>query len=229
MDEGWTRLVLDSFYFDYKVLHNQDLKEKKFISEIDVLILPSMGTNAIVDGREFMGSQRVDAPQMPEEYTGGIGKQGVENIKEFVKNGGILIALGEASNFAIEQLGLPIRNVLRNVSTKEFFAPGTIVKLKVDNSNPIAYGFENYVPAYMINPIAFSTTSYSDKVSVIATFDGDDVLMSGYLLGESRIKGKPALCEVPYEKGKILMFAFRPQHRSQTWATFKFLFNALIN
>ncbi len=229
MDEGWTRLVLDSFYFDYKVLHNQDLKEKKFIGEINVLILPSMGTNAIVDGREFMGSQRIDAPQMPEEYVGGIGKQGVENIKEFVKNGGILIALGEASNFAIEQLGLPVRNVLRNVSTKEFFAPGTIVKLKVNNLNPIAYGFENYVPAYMINPIAFSTSSYSDKVSVIATFDENDVLMSGYLLGESKIKGKPALCEVPYEKGKILMFAFRPQHRSQTWATFKFLFNALIN
>ena len=229
MDEGWTRLVLDSFYFDYKVLHNQDLKDKKFINDIDILILPSMGTDAIVEGRMFRGSQRIDIPEMPEEFSGGIGKQGVENIKEFVKNGGVVIALGEASNFIIDQIGVPVRNMLRNVSTKEFFVPGTIVKLKVDNSNPIAYGFDEYVPAYMINPIAFLTTSYAGEVSVVATFDENDVLLSGYLLGDSKIKGKPALCEVPYERGKILMFAFRPQHRSQTWATFKFLFNALLN
>jgi hypothetical protein len=230
MDEGWTRLVLDSFYFDYKILHNQDIKDKKVLAEIDVLILPSMRTEAIVEGRGFGEQRGIDAPQIPEEYRGGIGKEGVENIKEFLKNGGYLIALGEASDFVIEQIGLPVRNVLKNVNTREFFAPGTIVNLKInDKNNAITYGLRDYVPAYIINPIAFSTITYTDEVSVIATFDENNVLLSGYLNGSDKIKGKVALCEVPYEKGKILMFAFRPQHRSQTWATFKFIFNALLN
>lgn len=230
MDEGWTRLVLDSFYFAYKVLHNQDIKDKKTFEDLDVLILPSMGTNAIVDGFRFRAQERIDLPQIPEEYRGGIGKEGVENIKEFIKKGGTLIALGEASNFVIEQIDVPTRNVLRNTSSKEFFAPGTIVKLKInDPANPLAYGLNDYVPAYIINPIAFSTSVYADKISVIASFDENNILLSGYLLGSDKIKGKPALCEVPYENGKIIMFAFRPQHRSQTWATFRFIFNALLN
>ncbi len=230
MDEGWTRLVLDSFYFAYKVLHNQDIKNRKTFDDLDVLILPSMGTNAIVEGFGTGSQQRVDLPKMPEEYRGGIGKDGVENIKEFIKNGGTLIALGESSNFVIEQINVPIRNVLKNISTKEFFAPGTIVKLKInDLNNPLAYGLKSYIPAYIINPIAFSTSVYVDKVSVIASFDEDNILLSGYLLGSDKMKGKSALCEIPYEKGKIIMFAFRPQHRSQTWGTFKFVFNALLN
>ncbi len=230
MDEGWARLVLDSFYFDYKTLHNQDIKDKKWIEDIDILILPSMRTDAIVEGRMFGEQRRPDIPQMPEEYTGGIGKQGVENIKEFLRKGGELIALGEASDFVIEQIGVPVRNVLKNVSISEFFAPGTIVRLKVNNrDNPVAYGLKDEVPAYMINSIAFSTTTYADSVSVIAKFDDNNVVMSGYLLGSEKIKSKVAMCEVPYEKGKIFMFAFRPQHRAQTWATFKFIFNILLN
>lgn len=230
MDEGWTRLVLDSFYFDYRVLHNQDIKDKKTFEELDVLILPSMGTNAIVEGFRFSSQERIDLPQMPEEYRGGIGKEGVENIKEFIKSGGTLIALGESSNFVIEQINVPVRNVLKNTSIKEFFAPGTIVKLKIDDlNNPLTYGLKNYVPAYIINPIAFSTSVYVDKISIVASFDENNILLSGYLLGSDKIKGKSALCEVPYEKGKIIMFAFRPQHRSQTWATFRFVFNALLN
>jgi hypothetical protein len=230
MDEGWTRLVLDSFYFDYRVLHNKEMKDKKTFDEIDVLILPSMGTSAILEGREFRETQRIDFPSMPEEYTGGIGKEGVENIKNFLKRGGTLIALGEASDFAIEQLGLPVRNDLKNLSIKEFFAPGTIVNLKLnDPDNPISTGLTEQVPAYIINPIAFSTSVYSDKINTIATFDEVNLLLSGYLLGLDKIKGKIALCEVPYEKGKVFLFAFRPQHRSQTWATFKFLFNAILN
>lgn len=231
MDEGWTRLVLDSFYFDYKILHNQDIKDKKTFSEIDVLILPSMRTEAIVHGRASREPEReIDVPQTPEEYKGGIGKEGVENIKEFLRNGGFLISLGEASDFVIDQIGVPVRNILKNVNIEEFFAPGTIVNLKIsDKDNPIAYGFCDHVPAYMINSIAFSTTVYIDKVSVIATFDENNVLLSGYINGSDKIKGKIALCEVPYERGKILMFAFRPQHRAQTWVTFRFIFNALLN
>ena len=36
-----------------------------------------------------------------------------------------------------------------------------------------------------------------------------------------------ALAEATYGRGKIILFAFRPQHRGQSWTTFPFIFNAL--
>ncbi len=47
------------------------------------------------------------------------------------------------------------------------------------------------------------------------------------MLGEKYLNGKAALVETDYGKGKIILFAFRPQHRGQSWATFPFIFNAL--
>jgi hypothetical protein len=52
-------------------------------------------------------------------------------------------------------------------------------------------------------------------------------LLSGWVLGEKYMNGKTAIAETVYGQGKIILFAFRPQHRGQTFATFPFIFNAL--
>jgi hypothetical protein len=64
-------------------------------------------------------------------------------------------------------------------------------------------------------------------VRTIARYAGKDALMSGWMLGESRINGKAAMVETDLGKGKVIMFAFRPQHRGQTFATFPLIFNSL--
>ena len=64
-------------------------------------------------------------------------------------------------------------------------------------------------------------------VQVIARYAKDDVLRSGWLRGEERIKDRIALAEVGMGKGRIVLFAFRPQHRGQTWGTFPFIWNAI--
>ena len=48
---------------------------------------------------------------MPEELTGGLGAEGVKALREYVERGGTLVCLNNASNFAIEQLSLPVRDV----------------------------------------------------------------------------------------------------------------------
>ena len=48
-----------------------------------------------------------------------------------------------------------------------------------------------------------------------------------WMLGEKMINGKAALVETKVGKGQIVMFAFRPQHRGQTYATFPLIFNTL--
>ena len=82
------------------------------------------------------------------------------------------------------------------------------------------------VDAYFINSSAFEATD-RDRVQVIARFAKDDVLRSGWLKGEDRIKDRIALAEIGMGKGHIVLFAFRPQHRGQTWGTFPFIWNAI--
>jgi len=64
-------------------------------------------------------------------------------------------------------------------------------------------------------------------VRSIAEYASKDALLSGWMLGEKYLNGKTALAEAQYGKGKVVLFAFRPQHRGQSWATFPLIFNAL--
>lgn len=106
--------------------------------------------------------------------------------------------------------------------------------LDVDSSQPLARGIGAEANAYFVNSLAFDSTlpRQSDNASdmtvqVIARYAKQNVLRSGWLLGEDQIKGRIALAEVSLGKGRVVLFGFRPQHRGQTWATFPFIWNAL--
>ena len=64
--------------------------------------------------------------------------------------------------------------------------------------------------------------------AIVARYDEkENPLASGLLNQPEKVKGKSALVEVRLGKGRIVLFGFRPQHRAQTWGTFKMLFNAI--
>lgn len=216
MDEGWTRLVFDSFQIPYRSITDKDIKAGSL--DVDVLILPADSETTIVRG--------LNADRYPAEISGGIGEAGAENIKKFVSNGGKLICFDDSCGLAIKRFDLPIKNVIPGLKRSEFYNPGSIVKLEVQTANPIARGMKPEVAAYFTNSSAFEVTENS-KVKTIARYAEKDALMSGWMLGEKFVNGKTALAEATYGKGKIVLFAFRPQHRGQSWATFPFIFNAL--
>ena len=216
MDEGWTRLVLDNHQIPYTSVSDADFRTNKL--NYDAIILPSISERAIVEG--------VSKKNYPEEYAGGITEKGVENLKNFVENGGKLICFDDSCQLIIDRFGLPIKNVLSGVKRDQFYSPGSVWKLYVDTSNPIAKGFNKETPAYFINSSAYEITDWS-KVRSVARYAESDLLLSGWILGEKYASGKTAIAETAYGKGKIILFAFRPQHRGQTFGTFPFIFNAL--
>ena len=216
MDEGWTRLVFDYHQIPFKSVSNEDFRQGRL--DYDVIILPADGENTILNG--------FSAERYPAEFAGGIGDVGVENLKKFVENGGKLVCLDDSCELVIKKFGLPLKNVLNGVARKDFYNPGSIVKIKVDRSHPIGRNVLEETPAYFINSSAFETSDAS-KIRSIATYADKDALMSGWMLGEKLINGKIALAETGYGKGRIVLFAFRPQHRGQTYATFPLLFNVL--
>jgi hypothetical protein len=122
--------------------------------------------------------------------------------------------------------GLPMKNVLENVDRKQFYNPGSIVKIEVDKRHPLSRGVADETPAYFTNSSAFEIED-QEKITVVAQYALRNALLSGWMLGEKMINGKAALAVAKAGRGDIVLFAFRPQHRGQTWATFPLVFNSL--
>ncbi len=248
MDEGWTRWITqtsDSFRGDcieYPSVKNHEIQSER-IGDFRTIIFPDQSPNQILNGYA-KGS-------MPDEYTGGVGKEGVENLRKFVEGGGTLVFLNRASNFAIEQFNLPVKDVTRGLNRKDFFIPGSILLTELDLTHPIVKGMPQQSIAWFENGPAFELSeppasaggflgprgeknppAYaggSDKIRIIARYPADPskILLSGWALGAEKIAGKAALVEFTVGKGKIILFGFRPQYRGQSLATFPLLFNAI--
>jgi len=174
----------------------------------------------------------------PPEYSGGIGKEGVSALKDFVEKGGTLIALAHSTELLIgDDFNLPVRNTAgaegpRASSASDFNIPGSLLRVYVDSNHPVGYGLPSEVSAFVDAPIAFQTSSPTADVqrSVIAWYpeDAKDILVSGYAHGAEKLARKAAAVSFTKGKGKIVMFGFRVQHRAQTEGTFQMLFNAIF-
>jgi hypothetical protein len=221
MDEGWTRWVLEQYDFAQRTLHNADIRAGKLREKYDAIILPDQAPRSIVDG--------ASGQNIRPEYRGGIGDEGVAALREFVARGGTLITLGQASDLAIERLGVPLRDLKAGLTRDQHFAPGTILNIEVDTAHPIGYGMEASTTGFYNNSPFFSLLEgfSSQKLSVVARYPNADVVASGWLKGEELMAGRAAVVSVDTNPGRIVLFGLRPQHRAQTHATFPMLFNAL--
>ena len=234
MDEGWTRFVLEQFGFPYKTLMDEEIKKGGLDKNYDVIILPDDPVALIIgEGvEEYFRKRRPHAspPVYPPEYRSGIGEEGVEALREFVKVGGTLVTLGAACDFAIEKLGLNVRTVPGDVSSKEFFCPGSTLNATFDNCNPLGYGMPRQGWVFFWNNKAFEVipSAYNERYEVVAEYAKRDLLQSGWLIGEDRISKKAAMISAGYGDGRAILIGFRTQHRAQTHGTYKLLFNALV-
>jgi hypothetical protein len=228
MDEGWTRLVLEKFSFPYTSLKDAEIKKGDLNKKYDAIILPDDSSGIIMG--DVTGRFRRFLSSVPPEYRSGIGKEGVEALKAFVEKGGTLITLNGAYSFAVERLGLSVRNTVENLDSKEFFCPGSTVKVYFDNSHPLAYGMPSEgLIVYRSSPVFAVTTSQgSEKYETVVRYQERGLLQSGWLIGEGHLSNKPAMVNVKHGKGQVVLIGFRTQNRCQTHGTFKLLFNALI-
>jgi len=166
----------------------------------------------------------------PEEFRTGFGEEGVKALDDFVKAGGTLVTFADAGSFAIEYFNLPVRNVVAGLSSKQFWSPGSTLKITVDNANWLGYGMPSSALATFLagSQVYEILPTGAASITTVARYVDRDVLKSGWLLGEEVIAGKPAIVEATYGQGRVVLIGFRTQHRAQTHGTYKFLFNALM-
>ena len=215
MNEGWTRWVLEQWEFPYQSLNDKELREGRLSEKFDVIILPDQRPSAIING--------ITPGRYPPEYCGGMGKTGLENLKQWVYSGGTLITLNSSSRLPIEHFWLPVRNSLEEVPRDKFSAPGSILKVVVDRLHPIAYGFHRETNVMFWRGLAFELSGGT----AVATYPPANPLLSGWILGAEHLCQKGALVDLPLGKGRVILFGFRMPYRAQSHATFKLLFNAI--
>lgn len=216
IDEGWTRWVLEQFEFSFQQVKDQNVRNGHLNRWLDVIIIPSLSDRSIVQGNSV--------ETMPIEFCGGIGEQGVNHLRAFVQQGGTLIAMNRAADFAIRQFNLAIRNSVQDLDRSDFFVPGSILRVQVNNHHPIGYGFERQSAIFFWNSPVFEG---KQGISVI-NYASDKLLLSGWLTGMQYLANRSALIDVPIGRGKIVLIGFPALFRGQAYRTFRFLFNAIF-
>lgn len=228
MDEGWTRFLLEQFAFPYTSLRDVEIKKGDLNKKYDIIILPDDSAGMITG--EIPQRYRRYLSGIPPEYQSGIGKEGVEALKSFVEKGGTLVTFDGACSFAIEKFSMNVRNVVDNLRSKEFFCPGSTLKVKFDYSHPLAYGMPTEGLILFRSSMAFEIIpgQHNEKYETVVRFQNRDILRSGWLIGEQHLSNRAAMVKAQYGKGHVILIGFRTQHRCQTHGTFKLLFNALL-
>jgi hypothetical protein len=219
IDEGWTRWVFDQWKVPYTTLVDSAVRAGKLKDRFDAIVLPDQSPIELMQGLPH---------SYPAPYAGGLGREGVAELRTFIEDGGTLIALNDASRFAIEQLLLPVRNVLEGVADDEFYAPGALFRLDLDTAAAVARGMPAQSIAWFEGGPAFDVLD-SSVVRVIGRYpsEPEKVLRSGWVLHPERVAGRAALLEAHLGQGRAILFGFRPQYRGQSLATYPLLFNSL--
>ncbi|HEX2092939.1 MAG TPA: M14 family metallopeptidase [Longimicrobiaceae bacterium] len=218
MAEGWTRWTLDRHGIRYDTLHDADVQRGGLARRYDVILFQDQSKESILEG--------FPARVMPEPYAGGLGERGVAALREFVQGGGRLVAVEEATDFAIEAFELPVRNAVAGLRPQDFYIPGSILRLRLQGGDPLARGADAETIAwYWDSSRAFEVSDPS--VRVVARYGEGNPLLSGWILGPEHVAGKPALLEARVGRGSVVLFGFQPDYRGQSIATWPLLFNAL--
>jgi hypothetical protein len=235
MDEGWTRWIFDQYKFPYASLVDAEVRAGDLKAKYDAIIIPDQSVNALVNGLPGdAGGRQTSEPEervtgsYPAEYAGGLGEAGVKALREFIEAGGTVITFNNASNFAIEKLGVPARNVLKGVPPRDFYCPGSILRAELDSSSPLAFGMEKESIAWFESGPAFEITDPASVHAIARYPESENPLLSGWILGDKLIRGRAAVVEAKIGKGRAILFGFRPQYRAQSLATFPLLFNSIL-
>jgi hypothetical protein len=197
------------------------------------------GAVSVEDARRAAAEKAAENARVPPEYRHTLGgltwDRSVPRLKAFVERGGTLIAVGDATTIG-ETFGI-VRSALvdgaggssRPLTRAEYYVPGSVLRVSVDNRVPVAYGFETAVdvlvddsPVFRLQPEAVARGARR-----AAWFPNAAPLRSGWALGQRYLEGGVAVVDAPLGRGQVFLFGPEITFRAQSHGTFKFLFNAI--
>jgi hypothetical protein len=218
MTAGWTRWTLDQHGLVYDTLHDARIRAGGLREDYDVILFQSQGPESIADG--------FAEGVLPREYTGGLGQEGLQALAGFVREGGRIVAVEEATELFIDLFDLGLSNAVERLPAEDFFIPGSILSVELEEEHPLNRGKGETTPAWFWRSSrAFDLMDPS--LEVLARYSEGNPLLSGWLLGPEYLAGKAAVVKAEVGEGSLVLFGFQPDYRGQTVMTWPLLFNAL--
>jgi hypothetical protein len=251
-DVGWVRYTLDQFEVPYDLIFKERVRRGQLRTAYDVIVVPNQAGSAkrLVFDIESKGQpvpyRRTDQFRYlgmygeTDDMTGGMGLEGVAELERFVKSGGVLVTLGDAS-FLPADFGLAPR-VDASRPTPQFYAPGPIVDAEIlKPDHPIFYGYHAAtIPVRYANGPLLTVQVDRDpsdppgppplSEAVLMRFPGGaQHVLSGLMRGANEIRNRPAIVDRPSGDGRVILFATNPCYRWENFGEFNLLFNTLLN
>jgi hypothetical protein len=247
MPSGWTRWLLEQYEFPFEVVFPKTIDAGNLSSKYDVIIFPSgvgpaaPGAGGGRGGRGG-GSGQGAAGNIPAEYADMVGSYSAAAttppLKKFLDEGGTILAVGSSAMSLAQLMQLPVGNHLversadggtRPVPTEKYYVPGSVLRVAVDTSAPVAHGITNPVDVFFDNSPVFRLNPDATMKGVrpVAWFDSATPLRSGWAYGQGYLEGGVQVVDATVGKGKLLLFAPEITFRAQPAGTFKFLFNGI--
>lgn len=243
MPSGWTRWLLEQFEFPFEVVFAPRLDKGDLRNQFDVLVfaagaIPSVSTNP-PSASDLKG---VSEDNLPLEYRGRRGsvtaKVTIPKLREFLEAGGTVLSIGSSTALA-EHLGLPVASHLVETPKKagekpkplpreKFYIPGSVVRARVDNTHPLAWGLGPQVD-FMFHASPVFRLKTADTICKVAWFDEKQPLRSGWAIGQTYLQNGLAVIEARVGRGHLMLFGPEVVFRAQPHGTFKFLFNGILN
>ena len=220
IDAGWTRWVLERHGFEYVHLRPTALQAPAALDGVDVVIVPDVPIRDLMRG--LTGSH------VRPEHRGGLEQGGVGTLKQFVHGGGIVVTLGNAGEFAVDHLDVPASIAVRTDVADMTFVPGSLLSARSHPGHPVTRGLPEDLTVMSVMNHGYAPARGGESLQPIVRYGGTPLLRSGYATGEARLQGTLAAFEAPIGRGRVVVLGFRAQHRAQTLATFKLLFNAIL-
>jgi hypothetical protein len=241
MDAGWTRFIFDSYHIPYTVIRPAELKDLDQFNEYDLLIFPDSRKSILLSGK-WKSEDSYYVSNYPPEYTKGMTDQGKQNIFKFINSGGQVISWGQStalfdgmqkiehSKSNIEEFQLPVNDVSDKLRKEGLYCPGSLVEINLLPDHPLTLGMQERIGVFYRGRPAFTTSipGFDMDRRVIARFPEENILLSGYCENEELLAEKTALTWLKKGKGNVILFAFNPQFRASTPASYKLLFNAIL-
>ncbi len=157
--EGWWRLGFDSEHVPYDYVSTQMLTRTPDLNaKYDVIVFPPAGGSAtsIIEGmpmwrnplpyKKTALTPNIGVIDSTDDIRPGMGWAGLEHLRAFVDNGGLLITAANTADFAME---FGMTNGVSSSRPRSQEVVGSYLRTRiVDGASPIAYGIKDSLAVY---------------------------------------------------------------------------------
>lgn len=240
MDAGWTRFIFDSYRIPFTTVKPGDFAKRDFATDFDVVVFPSNNKSILMEG-QYRSENEVYPTSYPPEFTKGIGKKGMDQLMDFLEQGGIILSWGQSTELftgllsmkvgdTTEAFRLPVRDISKSIREAGVYCPGSFVRINLKHDHPLTQGMPESTGVFFRGTPVFTTQipNFDMDRRVIGTFPEENILMSGYCEKPEKLADKTVMVWLQRGKGQLVLYGFNPQFRASTQGSYKLLFNGLL-